>query len=126
MEVTWWSSESELRKEQRSYLAQASVILARRRPTEKLPTNMYKHMPYAKNNLVAVLAISAVVFARPRLALHGVLGGQEVGATAERSEASLNAITRGLRTGSELESERYKELQRSLSRGREVNYAPTS
>ncbi len=70
-------------------LARATVILARRSPTEKLPTNMYKHMPYAKNNLTVVLAISAVVFARPRRAVHGALGGQEVGATAERFECKL-------------------------------------
>ncbi len=65
-------------------LAQVPVVLAGSRPAEKLPTNMYKHMPYAKNNLVAVLAISAVVFARPRPAIHGALGGQEVGSTARR------------------------------------------
>ncbi len=58
------------------HLAQVSVVLARRSPTEKLPTNVYKHMPRAKNNLVAVLAISAVVFVRPRLAVHEALGRQ--------------------------------------------------
>ncbi len=39
-----------------------------------------------RNNLVAVLAISVVVFARSRPAVHGALGGQEVGATAEKSD----------------------------------------
>ncbi len=37
-----------------------------------------------KNNLVAVLAIPAVVFVRPRLAVHVAFGGQEVGVTARR------------------------------------------
>ncbi len=74
------------------YLAQTSVVLARRSPTEKLPTNMYKHTPRAKNNLVAVLAISAVVFARPRPAVHKALGGQARGQPREGLVPSLNAI----------------------------------
>ncbi len=44
-------------------------------------------MPCAKNNLTAVLAVFVVrVFVRPHRALHGALGGQDVGATTERSD----------------------------------------
>ncbi len=44
------------------HLAQISVILARHSPAEKLDLNRCKHMPCAKNNLFAVLAISVVEF----------------------------------------------------------------
>ncbi len=58
-----------------------------------------------RNNLVAVLAISAVVFARPRRAVHGALGGQEVGATAERSESKPECNSEGPERKPECNSE---------------------
>ncbi len=57
-------------------------------------------------------SICGRVFARSCRAVHGALGGQEVGATAERSETSLNAIQGDQSASSELGSERYKEPRR--------------
>ncbi len=114
MEVTWWSSESELRKEQRSYLAQASVILARRRPTEKLsPEIGASTCPMQRNNLVAVLAVFVVEFSYgltvPFMELS--VGKPECN-SREDLGASREGAQSGLRTCSELGSERYKK-QRS-------------
>ncbi len=100
------------------YLAQTSVILARHRPAEKLSLELSASTCLVqKNNLVAVLAISVVEFSHGLAAPFMWLSAgkpqrnnERLGGKRERGwQASLNAIESGLRTCSELGSERYKK-----------------
>ncbi len=98
-------------------LAQISVVLARRSPTEKLAPEIGANTCLVqKNNLVAVLAIFEVEFsyglAPPFMELSV---GKRWGQLPRGLSASLNATQGNLRTRSELASERYKEHRVAMS-----------